>query len=174
MRGPPGPRGVRALRAECRWPEGRLDALVKMLSRFEAYAELIDPILFSTVVRVDGDRSLVHQRQATPGVADREMLLWMQVARFDDGGARISWDTASGEPLAMAPGSVRAAHNDGFWEVRRHPDGGLSVVHQVAYDPGGAVPSWLVTWFSGTGFRKLMARMRVFAATDKGGRLEAP
>lgn len=155
--------GNQAARAECHWPEVPPERLAAWLGRFERYDELIPPVVRSEIVRVDGERSLVHQVARTRGLAPRQVLIWMQ-SRSSDASTRVGWTTATGEPLALAPRHHRALRNEGWWEVSAHPDGGAQVVHQVLYDPGGAVPAWVVRWAQVGGLREVMQNVRDVAA----------
>lgn len=158
----PSDGGVAPARAECHWPEVDPRVLGALLARFERYDELIPPVTRSTVVRVVGDRALVHQVARTRGIAPREVLLWMERAA-SDGASRVRWTTAAELPLELPPRHVRAPRNEGWWEIAAHPQGGARVVHQVTYDPGGSVPGWVVRWAQVGGLREVMTHVRALA-----------
>jgi hypothetical protein len=136
-----------------------LDDFDRLFSDFARYDQLIDAIVTSRVVRVEGARTLVHQVQHTRGISTREVLLWMQRTPVD-AGWRFTWTTASQEPLDLPRGHVRAPRNDGAWEARPHPEGGLEVVHDIAYDPGGSVPGWVVRAAQTGGLAGVMGDVR--------------
>lgn len=161
----PADGGLAPARAECHWPEVAPTALEGLLARYDRYDELIPPVTRSVVVRTEGGRALVHQVAHTRGLAPREVLLWMERAS-SDGTARFRWTTAADQPLDLPPRHVRAPRNEGWWEVAAHPRGGAQVVHQVTYDPGGAVPAWLVRWAQVGGLREIMENVRGLAARD--------
>ncbi len=167
-KGPAEDDGVAPMRAECRWKDVDPDALIALLTDYEAYDDLIFGIDAARVVRVEGGRALVHQVQSTRGIATREVLLWMDTRRDGDA-AVVSWVQASDEPLEVAPGHVRAPRNEGAWEVRPDPEGGARVVHRIAYDPGGDVPAWLVRWFQVGGMAQVMGDVRARARAASAG-----
>ena len=164
FRGPTEADGVAPMRAECHWPEVAPEALITMLGDYAGYDEAIFAITRCEPLRVDGERTLVHQVQTTRGIATREVLLWMQTSEAD-GATIVAWSAATGEPLELAEGNVRAPRNEGAWEIAAHPDGGSRVVHRIAYDPGGSVPSWVVRQFSVNGMLQVMAEVRAKAAS---------
>lgn len=158
MRPESSPEGA-AMRADCRWPEVDPARLVEMLSAYDRYSDFVYPIAEARVVRTERDRALVYQRQSMFGIADREVLLWM--GREERGDAtRFAWTTASEQPLEQRPGSVRTPRNVGYWEVAPGPDGGASVVHEIALDAGGSVPRWLVALVRTRGFARIMEDVR--------------
>lgn len=161
MRPPTHPEGA-AMRAECGWPDVEPGALAAMLSVYEDYPRFVFPVDEARVVRLDGSRALVYQRQSMIGLADREVLLWM--TREDTGGAvRFSWSAAAEEPLALRPGAIRTPKNTGFWEVAGDGGGGSRVVHEVALDAGGSIPKWIVELVRYRSFAKIMADVRAAA-----------
>ncbi|MEZ4239440.1 MAG: SRPBCC family protein [Myxococcota bacterium] len=148
-----------AMRADCTWPDVSVDALVALVSDYSRYPEFVFPVAESRVRRTEGDRALVYQRQQVFGLADREVLLWMQQERGTDR-LRVSWTTASEEPLELARGAIRTPRNQGFWEITADPEGGAHVVHEVALDAGGSVPRWIVALVRTRSFAKILADVR--------------
>lgn len=161
-KGPAEADGTEPMVAECHWKEVDPARLIARLQDFASYGTLIPGVVSSVVVRREEPRALVHQVQATKGIAPREVLIWM-VSEPLDGGARVAWTTAAAEALAVPEDHVRAERNDGAWEVTAHPDGGAAVVHRIAYDPGGSVPGWLVRWFQVGGMMGVMTHVREVA-----------
>jgi hypothetical protein len=158
MRPEAHPHGA-AMRAVCHWPEVPPSGLVGLISAYERYPDFVFPIAEVQVRRRDEDRALVYQRQRVFGIADREVLLWMRQERAADG-TRVSWTTASEEPLDLSPGAIRTPRNVGFWEVAADPGGGARVVHEIALDAGGSVPRWIVALVRTRSFARIMSDVR--------------
>lgn len=157
-----------AMRAECAWPDVQPDALAQLLSQFERYSEYVYPIDVARIERIEADRTLVYQRQAIFGIADREVLLWIRRESLP-GGVRFAWTTASEEPLALARGAVRTPRNEGSWSVTQRAEGGSTVVHEIAMDAGGAVPQWLIDLVRTRAFARIMADVRALGVAQSAG-----
>lgn len=164
MRPESHPQGA-AMRAICSWPEVEPVRFGGLIQDYDRYSEFLFPISVSRTERQEGERALVYQRQRVPGIADREVLLWMSASALPEGGVRVSWTTASEVPLPLDRGTVRTPKNEGFWQVSPQPAGGSHVVHEIALDAGGSVPRWLVNLVRSTGFARLMQQVRTFAAS---------
>lgn len=149
-----------ALRATCHWPEVDPAAMAAELRKVERFTEYVGPILESTLRRDEGTRWLVYQRQHVWPIADREVLLWMLPQPLEGGGLHLVWSAATEEPLELAKGSIRVPRNDGYWRVEPHPEGGALVVHQIAMDGGGRIPTWLVRLVRTRGFTGVMETVR--------------
>ena len=163
MRPEEHPRGA-AMRADCRWPDVDPRRLVGVIGEYDRYDEFVSPVSLARIERREGNRALVYQLQRMTGIADREVLLWMWREDRADGGVRVSWTTASEEPLVLAPGSVRTPKNVGYWLVAPEPTGGAHVVHEIELDAGGSIPRWLVSLVRTRGFARIMQQVRVYGA----------
>lgn len=163
-KGPAEVDGTEPMVAECHWRDVEPERLIARLGDYGSYGTLIPGVVSSVVVRSEETRSLVHQVQATKGIATREVLIWM-VTEPLEGGARVAWSTAPDQALDLPEGHVRADRNDGAWEVTAHPGGGSAVVHRIAYDPGGSVPGWVVRWFQVGGLMDVMTHVREVAGS---------
>ncbi len=157
--GPADAAGVAPMSAECVWPEVNAAKLGARLARVDGFGDLVFAIVAEKIVRVDGARTLVHQVQSAPVIADREVLLWMTTSHVGDCW-RTAWKTAAEESLTLASGRVRTARNDGAWEVCVEPTGGARVVHDIWLDPGGSVPNWLVRRFQSGGLTDVLTAVR--------------
>lgn len=141
--------GVPPMRAECFWPDVTVDQVHEVFSRLDRWQDFVWCISDSRIVREDGGRTLVWQRQSVRPLSDRENVIWMTVERRPDGYA-YRWELAA-EPFAADPSSVVPGRNEGSWIVREAPGGGVLLTNEMAYDPAGSVPSWLVRWFQTRG-----------------------
>lgn len=148
-----------AMRADCEWADVDARHLANLLGQFERYSEFVFPIAVARVEREEGERTLIYQRQELFGIADREVLLWMEQQPVDEG-VRFSWTTASELPLDLRSGSVRTPRNEGFWEVAAREGGGTRVVHEIALDAGGAIPRWIVNLVRTRSFVRIMTDVR--------------
>ena len=77
---------------------------------------------------------------------------------------RHEWKTAKEVPLEVQEGRVRAKRNDGFWLIERLDDGAVRATYELAYDPGGSVPSWLVRRLQLRTFRRTVVQLHDLAA----------
>ncbi len=149
-----------ALQATCHWPAVDPGVMAAELQKLERYADYVYPIEVSRLVRDEGSRWLVYQRQHVWPIADREVLLWMTPHPLPDGGLHLAWSAATDEPLSLQKGSIRVPRNDGFWRVEPHGQGGALVVHRIAMDGGGKIPRWLVELVRTRGFMQVMEDVR--------------
>ena len=160
--GPMDSDGNTPMFADCHWPEVDPVALQTMLRIWDAYDDYIFAIASCKILKTNDSRTLVHQVQTAPAIADREVAVWMEEIQVPDG-ARFTWKNDPSEPIELSKGSVRAPVNEGYWEVTQHPEGGARVAHAVHYDPGGRVPAWLVRRFSIGGLAGVMLDVRTLA-----------
>ena len=160
--GPALANGVVPMRAECHWLTVDLNKLTDAFSRWDDHDVPFDSVLSSDVVRAEGEVAWVHQVHAVKGVSDRECRLRMQRSPIA-GGHRFEWTLDNGD-LKPADGRVLVGYDDGFWEVTADPAGGVRAVHQLAYDPGGRVPGFLVRWFQTSGLVDIVTEMETWAA----------
>lgn len=151
------------MRAVCLWPDVDANRFGSVLRAYERFPDFVFPVATAKILRKEGEKSLVYQRQRVPGIADREVLLWMSDKTDPEGTLRVSWTTAGEEPLLLTPGAVRTPKNNGFWEIAAVPGGGSRVTHEIEMDAGGSVPRWLVSLVRSTGFARLMQQVRTFA-----------
>ena len=163
--GPTDSSGNTPMFADCHWPEVDPTVLQDRLRQWESYDAYIFAITSCTILKTDGARTLVHQVQVAPAIANREVAVWME-AHEVEGGVRVTWKNDPSEPLQLAKGSIRAPINEGYWEVTDHPEGGAKVSHWVHYDPGGRVPTWLVRRFSVGGLESVMRDVRALAVSE--------
>lgn len=152
-----------AMRAVCDWPDVDAARFGELIRSYERFPEFVFPVALARVERREPDRTLVYQRQHVPGIADREVLLWMSEQTLPDGSSRVMWTTANDQPLSAAPGTIRTPKNNGFWEVAPKASGGSRVIHQIEMDAGGSIPRWLVSLVRNSGFTRLMQQVRAFA-----------
>jgi hypothetical protein len=156
----PLPNGVVPMRAECHWPDVTVEHLDTLMSRFDAHASYFSSVTQSETVPGDGP-TRSHQVHRAKGISDRECVLRMSRDKAGDT-ITISWTLDNGD-LEPAKGRVLVAHDDGFWQFSPHPDGGARVVHQLAYDPGGTVPGFLVRWFQTSGLEAVVEELEAAA-----------
>lgn len=154
--------GVTPMRAECHWADVKPEVLSEKVADYEGYDELIFAITESRVIGERDGAKLVHQVQETRGIATREVVLAMTTDTTEDR-TRVSWTTAEAK-IELVDGHVLSPRNDGAWEIAAHPEGGAKVVHEIAYDPGGNVPGWVVKWFQVGGMLQVMEEVHAAAA----------
>jgi len=151
-----------AMRATCTWPDVAPDPLAAMLSQYEQYPSFVWAIDAAQIRRVEGARALVYQAQRLPGIADREVMLWITKEELDPG-VRFSWSVASDVLWAPSEGNIATPKNTGSWTVRPAAGGGSEVVHEIAVDAGGQIPRWVLALVRTRGFMKVLADVRAAA-----------
>jgi hypothetical protein len=151
-----------AMRATCTWPDVAPDPLVAMLSQYEQYPSFVWAIDAAQIRRVEGARALVYQAQRLPGIADREVMLWITKEELEPG-VRFSWSVASDVLWKPSEGNIATPKNTGSWTVRPAPGGGSEVVHEIAVDAGGQIPRWVVALVRTRGFVKVLEDVRAAA-----------
>lgn len=155
--GPVQADGVRPMRAECRWPEVTPERFAAVVGDWAAHADIFESVTTSRVVE-PGARAVVHQVHRNGGIADRELMVSMWNESVD-GWDRYAW-TLSDRAFTPADGNVKTLRNDGFWEARPLPGGGVEVRHALEYAPGGSVPNWIVRMFQTGGLEASCKDMR--------------
>lgn len=151
---------ITPLRAECRWdiPAERLH---RLLARFGDHDLYFGAVTESTVLGSSPGGTLVYQRHESSGVADRTCRLLFNSSELP-GGRRYAWSMA---PDQSGLDGVVPSMDTGKWEVVA--DGaGSKVVYELRYGAGGSVPSFLVTWLQGPGFRVLVLDMAAYARAN--------
>lgn len=148
--GPAMSDGVVPMRAECVWKDVTLDGFKAVAGAWESHDEVFTAVVASKIERTDGAKSLVHQEHQSSGIANREVMIWMEHTTVD-GYERYGWNSAKDEPLTLTSGNVAATRDTGYWQAKAEPSGGIRVVHLLEYDPGGSVPGFLVRWFQTSG-----------------------
>lgn len=154
---------ARAVCIRCTWPDVSAAALETLFDRFDDYQRFVWAMTDSSIRRQEEDRALVWQRQTVPGTAPREMLVWLSATANASGSKTYTWTTAENEPMTTPSGVVRALRNDGRWEIHPRTEGGVEVVFEILYSPGGWVPDWLVRWCQTLGASRMMNEIRTIA-----------
>ena len=156
MLGPREADGVVPMRAECHWPEVSLERVDEVLAPWDAHDTYFSSVSVSEVRSQEGATTEVRQIHVARGIADREVFIRGARTDLEGGGFRYAWS------LSPDPGEsdlINPDRNDGSWEVRPHPDGGVAVVYDLAYDPGGRVPGFLVRWFQTSGLAAIVTEL---------------
>ncbi len=161
--GPKEADGVVPMRAECRWPEVSLEKFDAAFSQWDLHDDIFSTISASDVLGKAGDTTEVRQIQVTKGISDRFIVIKGTRAAIDGGGYRYAW-TRSDHTMAPPSGTVQVTRSDGHWEVRPLDGGGVALVHQLSYDPGGSVPSFMVRWFQTSGLQGIVTDLRQYMA----------
>ena len=159
--GPALATGTVPMRAECHWPDVAPDKVHALLGAWGDHDRYWSSVAQSDVQRTDGARSWVHQVHQSKGISDRECVVVMSSESIS-GGTKYQWTLDQGD-LTVEKGRVKVAQSDGYWEITAHPDGGTKAIHQLAYDPGGSVPGFLVRWFQTSGLTAVVTEIEAYA-----------
>jgi len=160
--GPALPNGVVPMRAECHWPNLAPERLHALFGAWGDHDLYFSSVTSSDVLRTDGSRVWVKQVHQAKGISDRECILAMEKTSIE-GGSKYAWTLDNGD-LEPGKGRVEVGHDDGYWEITAHPEGGTRAVHQLAYDPGGSVPGFLVRWFQTSGLTAVVEEIEAYAS----------
>lgn len=159
--GPTQSDGFRAMHAECHWSDVTLAAFESKFADYSKHDDVFSTVAESKIQRTDASRTLVHQRHVLSSLSDREVLQWMEWKM--EGDYRVSsWVTATGEPLTPASGNVKSIRSDGYWKVRTSEKGGVDVIYELDYNPGGSVPGFLVRWFQASGLQTTVDELHAY------------
>jgi hypothetical protein len=135
-------REVRAT-SELPFPAARILSVVCDLSR---YKELVPGVTEATLIegRSPGDYE-IYLRYAPRllVVAARDVVLRVRGASDVPGRTGCSWAEVTGR-LAERQGTVRMPLLRGAWTLEALAAGRSRVVYQIAANPGGRIPGWLV------------------------------
>lgn len=152
--------GVQPVRAECDWPiqPSKLQATVAKLGK---HADYFATVAESTELGAGpGGTELVRQVHTAAGLSDRETIVAFSTTSIT-GGYRYSWTIAADQTQATGK-RVAVVKDTGKWEITDNGKGGSKVVYELAYDPGGSVPGFLVRWFQGSGVKALVGELRTW------------
>lgn len=149
--------GVVPVRATCEWPDRSLAQVEAVLADLEGQAAVFDALEASEVVgTVDGEL-LQRQVHVAPAITNREVVVAWRTQQLADG-VRHGWRVAEDQSATRGVGLMPARH-EGAWELHEAPTGGVVVVYEASYAPGGSVPTFLVRWFQGGGVRGVLANL---------------
>lgn len=144
--GPAEADGIVPMHAECWWPDVTLDTFNTKMAKYGDHDDYFQTVVTSDVRSTSGDKTLVWQQHHSSGISDREVLLWM--SHTNEGGFdRYGWKLATDQKLDVQSGHVAVVRDDGFWEAKADPKGGIRVNHTLVYGPGGSVPGFIVRAF---------------------------
>ncbi len=156
-----GPRqsdGVEPVWVRCYWAERSYERLDALLSDWEGHKNVFSAVADCTPIGEQNGDLVVHQRNVASGIGDRELDMVMSKTAVT-AGARWGWTMADVQSEPRDSGSVQAIRNDGAWTVTRADAGGVWVVYELAYDPGGSVPGFVIRAFQGSGVLKLVGEL---------------
>lgn len=138
--------GVRAVRAtaDLPFPAERIAALV---CDFTNYPDLLPGVREARVLATDDpDRTEIYMRYAPRFLIVSARDVVVRVERYESPsseGLGCHWQHVE-DAAAPAPGTVRMDTLRGRWDVAPLTADRSRVVYEVAADPGGSLPAWLV------------------------------
>ena len=159
------------IRAVCIWPLSP-QALRAVLSRPEHYDRCFSRVEKSD--RVD-ERSRqytsslssssplirIYQVHDASPASDRALYLDYRITSRDRAW-RISFHKTPESESAPITKYIEVKRNEGYWQVEPHLRGAKLTLESL-YDPGGAVPSFMVRWFLSGGVQKTLDELRACA-----------
>ncbi len=150
-----------ALRAECAW-DLPADKVIATFGDWNRHAAIFSSVAQSRVLGSlqDGNGQVLQVHQAS-GISDREVVLQVSSSAIE-GGRRWTHTKAASQAAASGD-NVEVGVDDGLWEIRATPQGGCTILYELRYDPAGSVPSLMVRWFQGSGFKDMLAQLKAAA-----------
>lgn len=92
-----------------------------------------------------GDLRIVYDEIATPSpVAPRDSVFKLKRERRPDGYCKLTFAKTNEKAPPLPSGFVRLERLSGYWELTPRP-GGTHLVYVIHSDPGGGLPSHLVS-----------------------------
>lgn len=124
--------------------------LYAVITDYDHFVEFIPYVTSSRILQQEGETSYVHQHLRFPGpVADRYYTIASRAAssRPRDNFFRVEWHLVpKSSVIVPAEEGVVPPAFSGFWELSPRANGtATEAVYSFHLDPGGALPSWLVT-----------------------------
>lgn len=155
--------GVLEATAHCEWqmPADRLDSI---LSVFGDQDRHFSGVAESTVLDVDGEKTLVRQVQQASGISNREVVLEFFSEAIPNG-HRYRWHKAK-DQSGRNPDHVECEVHEGYWEIVSVGDK-TTVDYHLRYLPGGSVPSFLVSAFLSSGVEGALGDLRQAASAQQ-------
>jgi ribosome-associated toxin RatA of RatAB toxin-antitoxin module len=148
-------------------PPARLFAVITDYDRF---AEFVPYVVHSRVVRRDAGRRLVSQHLRFPGpVADRHYVIESRdtVTPLPPERWRVEWRLAPEKDFpALEEKGITPAAFTGYWELTPAAGGAATdAIYALHFDPGGALPAWLVTFAMNRYLPRVIDAVRARAAS---------
>ncbi len=155
------------------------ERLYAVITDYDHFAEFIPYVTSSRILRQEGETGYVHQHLRFPGpVADRYYTITSSAAssRPRDNFFRVEWHLVP-ESSVIAPaeeGVVPPAFS-GFWELSPSANGtATEAMYSIHFDPGGALPSWLVALMMNRYLTQVVEAVRTKATQPASGDRREP
>jgi ribosome-associated toxin RatA of RatAB toxin-antitoxin module len=162
-----GAREVRAT-AEMPFPAAHVYAVV---CDFSQYAEFVPGVREARTLEGTSPADYVAYLRYAPQflvVAARDVVLQVSGGERPDGTFTCTWSAVE-DRLPRTDSAVRMRLDTGSWVIAPIDDGRTQVVYQVAVDPGGRLPGWLVRWGATRAMPDVMTAMRRRLASTAAG-----
>jgi ribosome-associated toxin RatA of RatAB toxin-antitoxin module len=149
------------------------ERLLALIGDVDHYPEFMPPTERVRVLRRDGDSMLVYVGINPPLVSRRDYCVRATVSRLPDGTLEDRW--VQTDELCPPPpkGTIRVRHTAGHWRLSRQADGRALVEYQAIFDPGGALPTWIVNRATAGAARDLLRALGRAATDARYGRCDA-
>lgn len=162
--GPEAASGIGPVQVECHWPEQNVEAIDALLGDVGIHDDIFTLIVESTVKSETDGVSAVKQVHNSPPLDQRELVQLM--GRKEADGVITHWWKKAPDQPAVASDHVLPDTNDGQWILQEHPKGGVSLIYQLNYAPGGSVPSFVIRAFQTGGVLDFLGDLRAYATAN--------
>jgi ribosome-associated toxin RatA of RatAB toxin-antitoxin module len=147
--------------------------LFSVITDYDRFAEFVPYVVRSRVVHREDGLRRVSQHLHFPGpVADRHYVIESRdrYTPFPQEHWRVEWRLVpeTNRPAPDAEGITPAAFT-GYWELAPVSGGAATdAIYSLHFDPGGALPAWLVTFAMNRYLPKVIDAVRARAAGSDG------
>jgi hypothetical protein len=146
-----------------------LDTFIKILKDVEAYSEWVGNTENCTLLSRPSDSvQIYHNELKVPFPFQNRDAVYLNAFLYNPGQHKL---TVSIENLPAyieeKEDLVRMPFGEGKWEMTVNPDGSNEISLQMAVDPGGSLPAWLVNRFITESPYKTLQALKEMAEKEK-------
>lgn len=145
LRGPEKASGVAPVRAECEWTDRSLEQLDAALSQPAAWSQMFSGLTTSRVVEQGDGATRMLWVHSAKGLSDRVHHVLVTRNALGNGTVVHGWSMTEEQP-EPGDGRLVPAADTGRWELTAIPSGGVKVVFERQYEPGGKIPGLVMRW----------------------------
>jgi ribosome-associated toxin RatA of RatAB toxin-antitoxin module len=135
-------------------------AIMATLWKHDEYVQFVPYVKRLDVLRDDGDAKLVYEQIRVPLVRDRDITVRVTRAFSPTtGGYEMESMAVPEEGPLESDDYVRVRTSASRWRLAPAADGGTAVTYTIRADPGGLLPTWIVSAMQKDATAKLLRAM---------------
>ncbi len=160
--GPKLASGIAKVYVECVWPDLTVSKLDQLIGDIGLHETIFPSISDSEVLVEKGGILRVRQVHVNPGISDREVI--QLHGRTEKGGAIQHWWRKDKDQSDLSGDNVLPDKCNGYWLIEA--DGaGSKLGYSLQYEPGGSVPSFIISAFQTSGVLDFVGALGSYART---------